>query len=475
MYFPLFLDISGAKFLIIGGGNVALAKVEAILEFSPNITLLAKNFSAKLDNINNFKSLKLIEKSFMASDLDGFDVIIAATNDNDLNSKIAKLAKSQQKLVNIVDDPKNSSFIFGATIKKSGITVAISTSGIAPVLARLLKQTIQKTLPQNLALLSDFLNKNKELIRKKLPRLQARRLFYEDFLKSTTISEIEASNIKNAQKLLENSLTKKAANNTGAVYFISAGPGDPELVTLKAIKLLSRADVVLYDRLVASEILDYARRDAIKINVGKVKDFHLKSQEQINQLLYQYGQEGKIVARLKGGDATIFARLSEEIDAIKKLNIPYQIVPGVTAASGAAAHAGISLTSRHAQKSVKFLSLYKKDQQDDKFFKDLAQSNDTLVFYMSSHNLELISKKLTDFGKKASTKIAIIEQATTKYQKTYISTLQNFAKDFPNKKFTSPGLAIIGDVVSWHEKHKWRQEDLEGEYFAKLGGSNAQS
>ena len=214
--------------------------------------------------------------------------------------------------------------------------------------------------------------------------------------------------------------------------------------------------------------MNYARKDAIKINVGKTKDLHRYKQEEINKLLYDYAKKGNVVARLKGGDATIFARLTEEIDAIHDLNIPYQIIPGVTSASGAGASIGISLTSREANKSVRFLTIYQKDLVDDKYFKTIATSDDTLVLYMSSHNLGDVVNNLMKFGKNPKTPLAIIEQATTIYQKTFSSNLEDFHSEFLNQKFVSPSIVIIGDVVAWHKKYKWREESLTGEFFNKI-------
>jgi len=468
MYFPLFLNISGAKFLIIGGGNVALSKAEAILEFSKNITLLSKEIAPQVKDVIGIDNAKFIINSYDKSYIDDHDIIIVATDNSVLNKQIASDAKALNKLVNIVDNPAESNFIFGANIVQGKVIISISSSAVSPVLARFIKQKIKNILPKNLNLLSEFLNKNKQLIRKRLPQIQARRLFYQNLLEGKILNEVKQYNIQKAQTLLTNSLDNLPDQKQGAIYFISAGPGDPELITVKAIKLLSRADVVLYDRLVAREILDYARRDAIKINVGKRKDFHLAKQEEINSLLYEYASQGKIVARLKGGDVAIFARLTEEIDAIKDLKVPYQIVPGITAASGAAAHMGIALTSRDANRSVRFLTIYKDDLVSDKYFKNLSKSDDTLVLYMSSHNFLAIANNLIKFGKNPDTSLAVIEQATTPYQKTYISTLENFQTDFASKNFISPSLIIIGDVVNWHQSHKWREENLSGEFFSNL-------
>lgn len=468
MYFPLFLNINKSKFLIIGAGAIAVAKLESILEFTPNVTLLAKDVLPENLEIIKAQKVNFILAAYDKKHLVNFDVIIAATNDKKTNEQIANDAKSLNKLVNVVDDPKNSQFIFGANIKRGNIILSASSSGTSPVFSRLLKQKLQKLLPENFENLSEFLEINKNLVKENLPEIQARRLFWQEFLESEIADEVLAGNSKKAQNLLEEKLKNSAKKNSAAVYFIGAGPGDPDLITVKAIKLLSKADVILYDRLVSAEILNYARKDAQKINVGKTRDLHRYTQNEINQLLRKFAVEGKIVARLKGGDVGIFGHLSEEIDAIIDLKIPYQIVPGITAASGAAAFAGIPLTSRASNKSVRFLTIYKSDLIDENYFKELAKSEDSLVLYMSSHNLGDITKKLIAAGKDAKTPLAIIEQATTPFQKTFITNLSDFAKDFGEKKFISPSLVIIGEVVLQHKNYAWREENLTGTYFKKL-------
>jgi len=394
MYFPLFLNISQLKFLIIGAGNVGLAKLETILEFSENITVISKNIAPQTAELIAKHKLKFIQDPYDQKQLADFDIIIAATNDSDTNHQISLDAKSQKKLINVVDDPKNSQFIFGASLKRGKIILSAATSGVSPVLARLLKQKLQNLLPENFSFLSDFLAQNKELVKEKLSDLQARRVFWQEAISGLIAEEVLLGNFKKAQKLLEEKLENFSNKKEAAVYFIGAGPGDPELLTIKGMNLLSSADVVLYDRLVSPLILAHARKDALKINVGKTRDFHRYSQEEINQLLQKFAREGNIVARLKGGDASIFAHLSEEIDAISALNIPYQIVPGITAASAAAAYAGIPLTSRNSNKSVRFLTIYKNDLLDLNYLQELARSEDTLALYMSSHNMNEISQRL---------------------------------------------------------------------------------
>jgi uroporphyrin-III C-methyltransferase/precorrin-2 dehydrogenase/sirohydrochlorin ferrochelatase len=476
MYFPIFLNITEVKFLVVGAGKIALAKLETILEFSDNILVIAKEISPQTADLISAQKIKFIQTSYNKKYLADADIIIAATDDREVNHQIAEDAKSQNKLVNVVDDSQNSRFIFGASVKRGEVIASVATSGVSPVLARLLKQKLQNLLPENLSFLSKFLAKNKELVKKKLSDLQARRIFWHDVIQGVIASEVLLGNSKRAQKLLEEKLQNSENKKEAAVYFIGAGPGDPELITLKGVNLLSRADVVLFDRLVSPQILSHARKDALKINVGKTRDTHRYSQDEINQLIRKFAAEGNIVARLKGGDTSIFAHLSEEIDAIADLKIPYQIIPGITAASGAASYAGIPLTSRNSNKSVRFLTIYKNDLIDEAYWQELAKSDDTLVLYMSSHNLSEISAQLIRAKKNPQTPLAIIEQATTPFQKTYVTNLQNFEKDFPGgevvEKFTSPALVIIGDVVNQHAQYRWLEENLDGTYFKKLEARN---
>ncbi|MFT6332052.1 MAG: uroporphyrin-III C-methyltransferase/precorrin-2 dehydrogenase/sirohydrochlorin ferrochelatase [Lentimonas sp.] len=463
-FFPLFLQTKQTKFLVIGAGNVGIAKLQTILEFSNDVRVVAKDIGEDAKNFIAENNVEFHEALYEKKFLEGFDVIIGATNDEEVNKEISDDSKELGKLISVVDDPEKSNFIFGALVKKKNITAAISTSGISPVLARFIKNKLTTALPQNLEVYDEFISRNRSLVKDKLSDLQARRIFWQEVFEGEIGNQIEEVNLNKAQELLEEKLENTANEKKSAVYFIGAGPGDPELITLKAIKLLSKADVVLYDRLVAPDILQYVRKDAIKINVGKVKAFHRYEQNEIGNLIRKYAKEGNIVARLKGGDPAIFARLEEEIDAIIDLKIPYQIVPAVSAALGAAAYSGIALTSRNVSRAVRFLTIYKEDFVNDEFWQDLAKTQDTLVFYMSSVNLGLVAKNLVKFGRDSKTQIAVIEQATTKFHKTFVSEIGAFEQ----REFVSPSLAIIGDVVKGYEKYKWQEENLSGEYFGKL-------
>jgi len=471
-YFPLFLESAKANFLVIGAGNVGIAKLQTVLDFTHNVAVVAQNANSEAVNFIVENNIKFLQETYQPKHLQGFDVVIAATDDKEVNKKIADDVKALGRLVNVVDDPQNSNFIFGASIKKGSITIAVGTSGLSPVLARFLKNKLAVALPQNLDLFEEFITKNRDLVKEKLSDLQARRLFWQEVFEGEIALQIEGASLHKAQKLLEEKLAGSKNQKQAAVYFIGAGSGDPELITIKAIKLLSKADVVLYDRLVADEILNYARKDAIKINVGKVKDLHRYNQEEIGELIKKYALQGNVVARLKGGDPSIFGRLDEEIEVVADLKIPYQIVPAVSAAIGAAAYAGIPLTARNVARAVRFLTIYKNDLANDEYWQDLAKTDDTLALYMSSHHLGLITQNLVKFGRDSQTPIAIIEQATTKFQKTYVTNIGDFERDFGDKKFISPSLAIVGDVVKTHQKFKWQEENLTGTYFADLQPRN---
>jgi uroporphyrin-III C-methyltransferase/precorrin-2 dehydrogenase/sirohydrochlorin ferrochelatase len=465
-FLPIFVNIEKKKTVVIGGGNIALAKLENILQYGNNITVIAKDFLDETANLCQNNNIAMLKSAYKIEHLQFGEIIIAATNDYNVNQEIAQDCQNLNKIFNAVDEPKISDFIFGANIKRGNLNIVISSSGISPVLARFIKQKIHRLIPENFTTLNDFIAKNRQKVKNKLTKIQPRRLFWESLLESNFTEEVIVGNYNKAQEILDNFLTKKENKLQSAVYFIGAGPGDPELITLKAIRLLSKADIVLYDRLVAKDILNFARRDALKINVGKRKNCHPYPQEKINKMLLQYAQEGNVIARLKGGDVTIFAHLSEEIQMLAQKQIPFQIIPGVTAASGASSYAGFPLTARNINNTVRFITVYKENLFDKKYWQNLAQTDDVLVFYMSSANLKIIAENLIKFGKKPQTALAVIEQATTIYQNTFVSSLEMAGKDLIDKeKFISPSLIVVGDVVKFHEKYQWLEEGKSGKAF----------
>lgn len=468
-YLPLFINTSKKAVLLVGAGNIALAKLKLITDFSNDITIVARNFNGSLLEFAQNYPIKLIKSNFKKSHLNNHQIIVAATNDKELNKEISLLSHKKGLLVNVVDDADLSNFIFGAVVKRGDINIAISSNGSSPVLTRYIKQRIEEILPLNFAKLAKFFAKHRKLIKDKLTNLQARRLFVTNIIEGNVAEELLTGNEKTAEKLFLNILSSQDNMAKAAVYFIGSGPGDPELITLKAKRLISKADVILHDRLVSQEIFNFARKDIIKINVGKKRNFHRYTQDEINNLIREYALAGKIIIRLKGGDATIFARLDEEINAIKDLNIPYQVVPGITAASGAAASLGVSLTKRNLVRSVRFLTLYKKDLINKEYWQILAKSNDSLVFYMSSNNIFEICQQLALHGKPLDTPVLLIEQATTPLQKEYGATLGNYYQTYQGYEFESPSLVIIGDILTEYKKYAWQEEKkLIGKYFPDL-------
>jgi uroporphyrin-III C-methyltransferase/precorrin-2 dehydrogenase/sirohydrochlorin ferrochelatase len=465
-FLPIFFGLEQKTVLIIGGGKIALAKLETVFEYMDRVTVISDEFDRELLDFSKKNNIAIIKDRYHKKYLFNFDIIIATTNDFALNQQIYKDGKDLKRMVNVVDNAAISDFIFGSIVKRDDLTVAIGSGGLSPVLTRIIKQRIEKILPENLLDLNNFIRKNRQKTKNKLSNIQSRRLFWQEFLEGNIAEEVLNGNFIKAQHLFDQKLFNQNNISESALYLIGAGAGDPDLLTLKAIRLLSKADIVLYDRLVSDPILDYARKDALKINVGKRKDFHKYSQEEINQLIKKYLQEGNIVARLKGGDPAIFAHMFEEIDVAKDLGISYQIVPGISAVSAAAAYNSIPLTARDIAQGLRILTLYKKDLENEQYWQDLAKSSDTLAFYMSSSNAKYIADQLIKYGKNPKVKIAVIEQASTKYQQRYISNLE----DFEQREFISPSLIIIGDVVKFSEQYCYLEKRESDNYFREIYG-----
>lgn len=471
-YLPLFLNIKASKpALIIGGGEIAAAKIEALVSVGATVEVIAKKLSPAVVELCDAHGFAYQEAVYQPSQLDGKQIVIAATDDHVLNEQIAADCCERGILVNVVDNTALCDFIFPALVKRGPLQIAISTSGISPVLARMIKQIIEKAIPVEFERVINFLQGKREVILKKLSKIQPRRLFGEQVINGPVSEELLEDNVLRAEVLFNEALNAWPNEQKAGLYLIGTGPGNPELMTLKAIRLLSQADVVLYDRLTAPELLEqYARKDAVKVFVGKTRCHHHKKQSEIDELLEQYLIQGKIVARLKGGDPGIYAHGAEEIAIARKVGAPYQIVPGITAANGCAAYAGIPLTERDGAKSVRFNTLYEKQMQDDDFWESLRYSTqETLVFYMSSKHYGALCEQLLGVGFAPDTPFVAIEQGTTPYHRELPGTLATFEEEYGNYEFASPTLLIVGDVVRWRESHGWKEAPQDnGNYFAPL-------
>lgn len=460
-FFPLFLRLAGdRRILIVGGGAVAQAKAEALRPYADALEVVSDRFAEATESYLQAEGIPYRTAVYDAALLDGVGLVIAATNKQEVNRRIRDDARARGVLVNVVDQPEYCDVIFPAIVRRGPLQIAISSSGLSPVLSRLVKQQIERTIPWQFERLIAFTRDKRAKVKEKLNTLQKRRLLWHNVLEGNTAEEVLEGNADRAERLFDEALEEaRSARSEAALYLIGAGPGSPDLLTVKAIRLLSRADVVLYDRLIAPEILDmYARKEAEKICVGKTKDYHLKSQESIDEMIARFLKAGKIVARIKGGDPSIYAHGAEEIAVARELDVPYQIVPGITAATGCAAAAGIPLTERGGAQSVRFLTLYKESLADAGYWESLKHSHDeTLVFYMATHLRARLCEKLLEAGFNPETPILAVEQGTTPQHREYEAVLADFGAKYANHTFQSPTLIIVGDVVRWRREHGWKE------------------
>ena len=357
--------------------------------------------------------------------------------------------------VNVVDAPALCSVIFPAIVDRSPLVIAVSSGGDAPVLARLIRAKIETWIPSTYGQLAGLAARFRTRVKGLFPDVQQRRGFWEDVFQGPIADRQLAGQGAEAERLLLAKINGEAAQTTGEVYLVGAGPGDPDLLTFRALRLMQQADVVLYDRLVAPAILELCRRDAERIYVGKRRADHAVPQDQINQQLVDLARQGKRVVRLKGGDPFIFGRGGEEIEELAAHGIPFQVVPGITAASGCAAYAGIPLTHRDYAQSVRFVTGHLKDGTSNLPWSDLVAPAQTLVFYMGLIGLPIICEQLIKHGRSADTPAALIQQGTTSNQRVFTGTLKDLPTLVAEHEVHAPTLVIVGEVVLLREKLKW--------------------
>ncbi len=459
-YLPLFLDIKNKPCLIVGGGVISERKVSILSRAQAAITIIAPEITAEIKRKLGDK-ISWQEKSFSVEDLAGesnnYQVVIAATDDRNVNAEVAQLCRNKNILVNTADDSKNCDFILPSIIDRSPVQIAVSTGGASPVLARMLRTKLENCTPASYGQLAKLIEDNRAEVKEKFSTIDQRRKFWEQVLQGPIAELVFANQPSAAQKLLDDAIQQADDSDLpqGEVYLVGAGPGDPDLLTFRALRLMQQADVVVYDRLVSQEIMDLVRKDAEHIYAGKERSQHTLQQETINELLVRLAKEGKRVLRLKGGDPFIFGRGGEEIDSLVDENIPFQVVPGITAAAGCAAYAGIPLTHREYSQAVIFATGHLKDGTVDLNWEMLAHANQTLVIYMGLHGLQIICDKLIKHGLSATTPAALIMQGTTANQRNIIGCLENLPELVEQHNVKPPTLVIIGDVVKLHNKLNW--------------------
>lgn len=459
-YFPLFLKLKNQPCLVVGAGEVAARKIELLLKTGAHITVVAPNVCEFIQTLADSGQIHLQQGVFTESMVNGMQLVVAATQQHTVNVAVANAAKQLQILVNVVDNPELCSFIFPSIIDRSPLIAAISSGGASPVLLRLLRAKIESSIPASYGRLADFAARFRQQVKQQINQPNQRKLFWESILQGQVAElvfsgrEQEAENQLLAQLAdIDNSQPAK-----GEVYLIGAGPGDPDLLTFKALRLMQQADVVVYDRLVADSIVDMARRDAEKIYVGKQRNNHSLPQESINQLLADLALSGKRVARLKGGDPFIFGRGGEEIETLMQQGIDFQVVPGITAAAGCASYSGIPLTHRDHAQSCIFVTGHLKDGTVNLDWQQLARPNQTVVIYMGLVGLEHICQSLISHGCPADLPMAIIQQGTTHNQHIITGTLTDMPGKVAQADIKPPTLIIIGTVVQLREKLNWYKE-----------------
>ncbi|MDO6593040.1 siroheme synthase CysG [Neptuniibacter sp. 1_MG-2023] len=460
-YLPLFFKLTDQNVLLVGGGNVALRKARLLCRSGASVTVIAHHVCDELQQLLDESSGLSIIGEYHADLLKDKILVIAATDDQKLNERVHFDAVDRNLPVNVVDSPKLCTFVFPAIVDRSPVVIGISSGGSAPVLARLLRARLETWIPKSYGKLASIANHFRDRVKAKFSTVNHRRVFWENVLQGQIAEKVFAGRDAEAIELIENKIAHDDPDHqVGEVYLVGGGPGDPELLTFKALRLMQQADVVLYDALVSEAVLDLCRRDADLIFVGKKRDNHALPQEGINDLLVNHAQQGKRVVRLKGGDPFIFGRGGEELETLKANNIPFQVVPGITAASACSTFAGIPLTHRNYAQSVKFVTGQLKNRTTDLNFHELVHPNQTVVFYMGLHTLPILSKKLIEHGKPGDTPAAIVSRGTLADQKVLTGTLDTLPELQEKAQLPAPALIIVGEVVSLHENLSWFGEEV---------------
>ena len=452
-YLPMFARLEGRPVLLVGGGEVALRKARLLSDAGGQLRVVAPEVRGELTALAGEGRVHL--RGYDSADLQGVALVIAATDDEPLNARISAEAQALGIPVNVVDAPALCSVIFPAIVDRSPLIVAVTSGGDAPVLARLIRAKIETWIPSTYGQLASLAKKFRERVKQLFPDVQQRRVFWEDVFQGQIAESVFAGKPEEGERLLEERLAGAAPRALGEVYLVGAGPGDPDLLTFRALRLMQQADVVLYDRLVAPAIIELCRRDAERIYVGKRRADHAVPQEQINQLLIDLARQGKRVLRLKGGDPFIFGRGGEEIEQLAAEDIPFQVVPGITAASGCAAYAGIPLTHRDHAQSVRFVTGHLKDGSRNLPWKDLVAPGQTLVFYMGLVGLSDICEQLIAHGRSGATPAALVQQGTTQNQRVFTGTLETLPQLVAQHEVHAPTLVIVGEVVTLRDKLAW--------------------
>ena len=453
--FPISLKLQQQRCLIVGGGHIAYRKALLLAKAGAKIDVLAPEIDDNLLQLVQQSQGQYVQDVFSSSTaLRHYRLVIAATDNNLVNQQVFAACEAENVLVNSVDDPPHCRFMVPAIIDRSPLVISVASNGTSPVLSRQIRTQLESSIPHGMGKLAEFSGQWRAAVKQKIVNPDERRIFWEELYASPLKEQVFNDNLDAANQSIQQALAEWQTPK-GEVYLVGAGPGDPELLTLKALRLMQQADVVIYDRLVSAPILELCRRDAEKVYVGKARSNHAVPQEGINALLVKYAQAGKRVCRLKGGDPFIFGRGGEEIQELYEAGVSFQVVPGITAASGCSAYAGIPLTHRDYAQSVRFLTGHLKEGSPELPWSELVYEHQTLVLYMGLVGLESICEKLIAHGQRADMPVALISKGTTPEQKVVVGTLADIASKVAQHHIQAPTLTIIGEVVNLREQLKW--------------------
>lgn len=453
---PIFFNITNRLCVVIGGGDVATRKVGMLLKANAAVTLVAPEICHELQALADANKIKCIQAVYSKQQLEGACLVIAATDDEAVNKAVSSDAKALGIPVNVVDAPDLCTFTMGSIIERSPVVIAISSEGNAPVLARYIRTKIETMLPAGYGRIAGLAGEFRDKVKAKFGTTQARRRFWEDVLQGPLVERVLSGQEESARHLLQNLIDQDADTvNKGEVFLVGGGPGDPDLLTFRALRLMQQCDVCVYDKLVSPEVMELVRRDAELIYVGKSRDQHTLPQEEINVLLAKLALQGKRVLRLKGGDPFIFGRGGEEIETLMEYGIPFQVVPGITAANGVSSYAGIPLTHRDYSQACLFITGHLKDGSLDLDWEAMARPRQTVVIYMGLVGLPQICEQLIKHGVSPDMPVAVVQQGTTQRQKVVTATLVDLAEKVAEAGLRAPCLTIIGEVVHLREKLAW--------------------
>ena len=455
-HLPIFINIRQRPCLVIGGGDIALRKINLLIKAQAKVDCLSPLFCEGIINLSKNGNVNLIDKSFEPDDMKDYAIIIASTDDSSVNSLISQLAKHAKIPINVVDSPELSSFIMPSIVDRSPVIIAVSSAGKAPVLARLIRAKLETVIPSAYGVLAEIAGEYRQKVKDRFANIKDRRAFWESTFSGVIAEKVFSGRIDEAKDDIDMQLKNAVEMELGEVYLVGAGPGDPDLLTFKALRLIQQADVVLYDRLVSKGVMELVRRDSELIYVGK-KGGSQESTRQIdiNDQLVELAKSGKRVCRLKGGDPFIFGRGGEEIESLSEHSIPFQVVPGITAASGCSSYAGIPLTHRDYSQSCRFVTAHLKNGTTNLPWKEFVIDQQTIVFYMALSGANYICQKLMEHGMDKDMPIAIIEKGTMPEQKVYISSLTALPDLLAKEDIHAPTLMIVGEVVKLNEKLNW--------------------